>query len=189
MLKKIKVRLEGDAPLLMHSGRLADPLDQCAIDLAEVSSKRKKTKADHERMSELEWLGGIYYDDKERPIIPAELLEACIRDGAKKVRKGKDATAGVIVEEDALLVYDGPKTVSKLVGDKRFVDRRGVRIKQVRVMRTRPRFDQWSAEATVLYNDEVVSERDLERWIADAGRLVGLGDYRPRFGRFTATFA
>ena len=69
----IKVRLIGDRPLLMHSGRLADPLDDIVGDLAKITGKRVKTSADHEEIARVEWHGGLWLSGS-RPCIPAEAV-------------------------------------------------------------------------------------------------------------------
>ncbi|HEY1127431.1 MAG TPA: hypothetical protein VGF83_06695, partial [Actinomycetota bacterium] len=57
---------------------------------------------------------------------------------------------------------------------------------QNRVMRCRPVFRQWRSAAEGTLDTAVLSLEDL-RTIADtAGAMIGIGDYRPRYGRFTA---
>ncbi|NDG19284.1 MAG: hypothetical protein EB117_13560 [Betaproteobacteria bacterium] len=55
-----------------------------------------------------------------------------------------------------------------------------------RVMRTRPIFRDWSAIVEVEYEDSVVNEEQVVRWMSSGGTQVGLCDWRPKFGRFTA---
>ena len=40
----MKFKIEGISPLLMHNEQLADPLNAFAQQVAEISSKRKKTR-------------------------------------------------------------------------------------------------------------------------------------------------
>src|SRR5690348_16252722 len=57
-------------------------------------------------------------------------------------------------------------------------------------MRARPKFDEWSLNVTVEYDERVISRADLLSAINDAGRFAGLGEYRPsspkggQFGRY-----
>ena len=44
-VETIDLIFRGVGPLLMHNGRMADPLDPHAIKLATVTGKRAKTKA------------------------------------------------------------------------------------------------------------------------------------------------
>jgi hypothetical protein len=52
------------------------------------------------------------------------------------------------------------------------------------VYRTRPMFTDWSATFEVCYDPDQINEGDLKKAIADAGRMVGLCDFRPKYGRF-----
>ena len=55
-----------------------------------------------------------------------------------------------------------------------------------RVMRTRPIFNNWAAVVEVEFEDSILNEEQVERWVHAAGTQVGLCDWRPRCGRFTA---
>ncbi len=52
-------------------------------------------------------------------------------------------------------------------------------------MRTRPIFDEWTAVIEVEHDDEILSEEQLHQVLVAAGQQVGIGDWRPRFGRFS----
>lgn len=51
-------------------------------------------------------------------------------------------------------------------------------------MRTRPMFRQWMLEAVAELDSGLLSVEQLQAIADDAGSMVGLGDYRPRYGRF-----
>jgi hypothetical protein len=53
-----------------------------------------------------------------------------------------------------------------------------------KVMRTRPHFKDWTATFKVSLNTDVANENQLKRWVDDAGAYVGIGDWRPRHGRY-----
>jgi hypothetical protein len=55
-----------------------------------------------------------------------------------------------------------------------------------RIMRTRPIFKEWAAIVEVEFEDSVINEEQVDRWVHAAGTQVGLCDWRPRCGRFTA---
>jgi len=65
-----------------------------------------------------------------------------------------------------------------------YADVRGVKVGQARVMRTRPRFNSWAATFSVHWAEDQITIEQLRTAIDDAGRQVGLCDYRPKFGRF-----
>ena len=57
--ESIRLRLVGTQRLIMHCGRLADPLDPISKDLARLALKKPKTEADHEQIGCVEWNGGL----------------------------------------------------------------------------------------------------------------------------------
>lgn len=109
----IGIRIIGERPLLMHSSRLSDPLDPASIDLARVTSKRHKTKADHEEVARLEWYGGLWTVGGA-PCLPSEAVEASFAKAAALRRKTRQARAGFMVAEPAHLVFPGPTSINDL---------------------------------------------------------------------------
>lgn len=181
----LRFQIMGAAPFLAHNGQLADPLNRYSRLLAEISAKRAKTPADHEEMARREWYGGLYVGADGTPCVPAEMLEAVIIAGAKKHKRGPQAKAGIIVPEAARLDYDGPRHPDALWADQRFRLRVGVKVGQGRLMRTRPRFDGWSARFAVRFLADMIDARYVHAALVVAGEQIGIGDWRPRFGRFT----
>lgn len=156
-----------------------------------VSSKRKKTDADYDEMARLEWLAGLYRVDGDI-VIPDYVLEAVFINGAKKSKRGPQAKCGLFFTENAPLDFDGKpavindKTLGVMFNSGDFTHLSGVRVSQSKVMRTRPIFRHWSCVAAAQYDPDVLNLRDIEEISSDAGKLVGLGDWRPKHGRFTA---
>jgi hypothetical protein len=65
------------------------------------------------------------------------------------------------------------------------IDERPVVVVKARIIRARPRYDEWSATFTIYYDHQLVADAKLiVDILADAGNRIGAGDYRPRFGRF-----
>lgn len=184
MYQPLSFQITGVSPLLMHNGRLADPLDPLVKDIKKLSSKRPKTEADLERMAKLEFLGSLYLHGGE-PCLPGELIEAALIEGAKRKRRGPLAKAGILCDGNIPLQYDGPREPEALWNEDRFRFRTGVRVERLRVMRVRPRFDDWSAAVTIQFMPSLLSEDDVRDIIRTTGEVVGLGDWRPKFGRFT----
>jgi hypothetical protein len=181
--QEIALQLVGTRPLIMRSGRLADPLDPVSVDLARITGKRPKTVSDHEEIGRLEWHGGLWLDGA-RPCLPAEAIEACFLAAARTRRRGKAAAAGFLVENAAILQFEGPDTIEELWLDARFRLRHAVRVGDARTMRTRPRFPNWRAQVRATFLPSVLNEAEIRDLFAVAGFSVGLGDWRPRFGRF-----
>jgi hypothetical protein len=180
----VRLRVTGTKRLLMHSGRLADPLDPIAQDLARLTSKRPKTIADHKQISKVEWFGSLWLHDGV-PCIPAEAIMAAFIGGAKVLKRGPQAAAGLAVEHDALLVYDGPADVDELWESREFFFRAGVKVGvNSKTMRTRPCFEDWHAEFSVSYLPSIIDREHLIQALEQAGVRRGLGDWRPQNGTF-----
>ena len=183
--RSLPFKIKSAAPLLMHSGRLADPLDEHAQAIAQVASRRRKTEADHLRLAELEFLGSMY-TNSGRPCIPAEMMEASLTRAAGQERRAAKAKAGLVVRDDLRLRYEGPSDPHALWADGGFRLRVGVRVGGSRIMRTRPQFKEWSADLVIDYLPSILNAQDIRNFIAVAGEQIGVGDWRPRFGRFWA---
>lgn len=176
--------IRGVRPLIMHNQRLSDPLDKWTKLVAEVSKKKKKTEDDLVELSRREWFGGLYLNEDGVPIIPEANIERMLRDAAAKSKRGKDVQAALIVIEPAVLQYEGPKTAEKLWASGNFVLRASCKVGQSRVIRSRPKFDEWSLSFTVNYDESVLDAADIDGFMELAGRLIGLCDWRPKHGRF-----
>lgn len=189
LVKNIKVKWTGIRPLVMHNGQLADPMNAYTKQIKALSDIRKKTDSDYEEMSWVEFQGGFYWDDEEGPVMPSNCIEACIRAGAKKSRLGKEIQSAVLVSEEVVPVnYSGPRSMKAMFEDPRFVLREGVKVKTSRVMRTRPMIPTgWSISFLLDFDDTVINEAALKKAMVDAGALLGLCDWRPKFGRFVVS--
>lgn len=186
-MQTIKTRWTGIRPLVMHNGELADWKNPIPQRIKEIVSKgtKKLTEADFEERDRLEWEGGLYWDT-DGPAIPADNIERCIRLGAQKSRLGKDVVACVFCTLPAIpLKYDGPKTRDQMYADPRFVLRKGIVINKARIIRVRPMIPTgWSLEFELEFDATIINPKALMRAMVDAGSLIGLGDWRPKFGRF-----
>ena len=184
MYQDVTYRIEGIAPLMMHSSQLADPLNDYTKALKKLSANRKKTEETYEEMAAIEWEGSLYLNEKQQPIIPGICIESCFITAARTQKLGKVAASAIISDGEWVLEYDGPKTLDGLRKDKRFWDVRSVRVQQSRIMRTRPIFPVWALTFTLSFLPDQLNRDQITEILAIGGQRCGLGDYRPRFGRF-----
>lgn len=184
-MEKARFMLTGVNGMVMHSGQMADPGNDFAKRLKLYSGKRKKVDADFLAMSEIEFKGSLYVSEN-RIVLPSDVIEASLINGAKKSKEGMIAKTAIFVNNHAPLLYDGPSDPEELWEDKRFVFIKAVRVGQAKIMRTRAFFTNWQAEIEVEYNPDLAQLSQVERWVKDAGEQVGVGSWRPRHGRFVA---
>lgn len=184
-MASLSIRITGTSPLLMQAETLSNPLHPLTKAHKAVSSKRKKSEDDYLWLMESEWSASMYHDDDIGPFIPALNIESCIAEAGKIHRLGKTIRQAVqVVTDKAKLEYDGPRQKDKMWQAGRFADVRGVSVMGKKVMRCRPIFLNWAAEFDIEYMEDVIDRGDLVRVIEEAGRRIGIGTYRPRFGRF-----
>lgn len=121
--------------------------------------------------------------------VPAEALRQSLI-GAGLYSKGKGraslqkaVAACVQVEPDYLTLG-----TSEYVVDMRLVV---IPSTKGRVKRYRPRLDEWKITATLIWEPVLITEAQLRTVVDNAGRRVGLLDFRPAckgpMGRFTVT--
>lgn len=171
--------------MLQHNGQTADPLNKWAKLIKSISGKRRKVDSDYEEMARLEFFAGLYLN-ADGPIIPNTVLDGMTLRSAMKMKEGPLAKSGVFCLDHARLEYDGPRTAEELWADERFHFAAKVRVGQASVMRMRPQFQDWSAIVILNIEDSIVTPDQVDRWMAIGGTQVGIGDWRPQYGRFTA---
>ena len=168
---KIDVSVKGTSPLLQH--RFPEE------DNPEHKSTRKKLV--HNAQDDAE--KALYRSPDGIVHQPATHLEMTMVKAAtafkmESKKTFKDAfKGGVFVEPDTI-----PHKIQKWE-----VDKRPVVIQKARIMRARPRFDKWELDFTITVTDDRISSNILKEILDYAGLYVGIGDFRPRFGRFMVT--
>lgn len=185
---EVKIQCRGTAPLLMHNVRLADPLDPATQRLHELTAAKpsnKRTIEDLTAISRAEFTGSLYFSDSIGPVMPTRLLEACLKKAGGLTRDGKRVERALILTSiEEPLLYDGPRDIKGLWADEDFRYRTMVRVSTQQVPRTRPMFKEWAFTTHAELDTTVLELKDLLRIGETAGLYVGIGDWRPRFGRF-----
>lgn len=186
MYNAVRFHLVGMTPLVMHNIRLADALHPITRALSAATKKRNKTEDDIERIAAIEWEGGLYVDEDDRPVIPGLNIQALLVESGKRKKLGKVVKAGALSDGNwPVRTSRGlPGKVEALRADPRFRLRTAMNVKGSRVMRSFPIFRDWSAAVDVSYHPELLDRDTLVELMESAGEFVGLMDLRPRYGRF-----
>lgn len=200
MYKDANFTLKGISPTIIHSGRMANPLDPMAKLMKEITSKRKKTDQDIALMADIEWLAAFYPSEPGEveikggqlefagfgiPNWPGDNVESMIIAAAKTQRLGKQFKAGIMCDGIFPIQFGEKKTIEQIFRDLRYRDTRRVRVQTSTVMRTRPIFNEWSLKIRVQYLEGVINHSQLQQAMEIAGTMIGLSDFRPKYGRFT----
>jgi hypothetical protein len=184
-----RITLTGTSGLIMNNARTSNPLDPAAKALKALTGKRKKTDADHEEIFRVGFLGALYHDEHVGPQLPGDNIWKSLYEGALKHRMGPKIKEGVgIITDVNPIAYKGPRDEEALCADEnfRFYASRvtGSGARRVRVPFCRPIFRAWTVSALGMADDGIL---DLAELIADtAGVRIGICDWRPRYGRYTA---
>jgi hypothetical protein len=187
-----RITLTGTSALIMNNARMANPLDPATKAYKAVSGKRSKTDQDLEAVFRLGHAGSMYHDSDVGPYLPADNIWKSLQEGGKKHRLGQKVTEGVILlTEVNPLAYRGPRDIGGLWADEnfRFINMRvtGTGSQRKRVPFCRPVFRSWKTEADGTMDESILDLPELRLIAETAGARVGLCDWRPRYGRFTAT--
>ena len=191
MIESMKVKLIGLVPTIMHNGRLSDPDDPITIELSPLLHDRKKTNETLEKIAELKFIGSLYMNDDGEYIWPGCNVESMLGKGSWKggTKLSKAESRAVFFCDDFVLTkFDGPKDPEERMKDPRCRDRRSVVIDKKRVMTVRPIFKNWVAEGIVNYNTSFIVKKDVQALFVYCGEIIGLSDFRPKFGRFDVKF-
>lgn len=180
-MKTIKVEIRGTTPLLIHRfGEAAETNKQSrAVMVADVEPREEARKVAYIAAD-----GSFYFNAFA---IPAAMGNA----GANHKMRGTRKTARFVVPSAIRLTSD---TITILNGSgpaKHFeVDSRPVTIPATkgRVMRHRPRFNEWGAAFDLVVNDSLLTVELAHQLLQEAGQQIGIGDFRPEkrgpFGTF-----
>lgn len=186
-MKNLKVTWKGTTPLIMHSCQCVNPLHPISKELKKYTSKKKKTEEDLIKISDLEWEAGAYWKDDLGLYVPAENVEATLINGAKANRKGSDIEKYCDVT-DLYIPFDYGENLTKeeLIANYEYRDTRVMTVMRNKIMRTRPRFDQWKIVFNLRFDEQKIDIETIVNAMEYAGQYVGLCDSRPKYGKFVA---
>ena len=95
-----EVEVKGVAPMLLHNGNMANPFNPHVKAMKELQANAKRNKTDefYFQLSKLEWYAGLYLNSKKEPIIPQDVLIACMVKAGKRQRKGDIVKSCIFIE-------------------------------------------------------------------------------------------
>ena len=168
----INVTVKGAAPLLQHR-------------FATEKQTEAPVRASGKRNYDSEALDALYTLRDGTIYQPATHFEQAIKKSAAKFLiggRGKKSYKELV--QCALLVK--PDCIVHKI-QKYNVDRRAVIVNKSRIMRERPIFPEWELEFEIHLLDVQLKIEAVNTILVDAGQYVGIGDYRPKYGRFIVT--
>lgn len=172
----VSVTIEGVADLLFHRW------NPDAVDEKAKAAKGSKAK----RSDDIE--SYVYRNDAGELCLPGEYVRQAIIHAAKFRQDPRSPRKSAMDLFKAGVISLTP-LASLGVSTWDYEDRRRVVVQRNGVNRTRPAMKAgWRAEFELLVNlPEYIPSHDLHDVLNAAGRLVGVGDFRPTYGRFVVT--
>ena len=189
---QITFTLTGTKPMLQHNGRLANPLDPYTRKLRSITSQRKKTDDDLYAIMQIEARGSCWETDDGLLGIQNAAVWRSIYDAAKAFKLGEDVKRALHFEDTTVpLAIDGGKvTCDDYISDAAHIDYRPVKVSGRKTMRARPLIQPgWTSSHSMELVDSVIRVDDLGPVLERAGRLVGIGDWRPTYGTYSIEVA
>ncbi len=170
---RVEIEIEGTAPILFHRWNCES-----------VESKSKAKKGSVEKKSD-DVESYVYRTDDGELAIPGEYLRGAIV-GAAKFQQDPRSPRKSAADLFKAAVISLTPLASLGTKDWDFMDKRRVCIQRNAITRSRPAMREgWKAKFILMVNlPEYVDPQLLNSTVQAAGKLIGLGDFRPSFGRF-----
>lgn len=165
----IQVEITGTSPLLMN---------KIGVQAFEsMSTKVRKVKTTMTPKEDAE--DSAYRNKAGKLIVPERCIKACITNASSWYKMGRNSAKQFI--SGCVRVH--PVEVSLGVS-KYDIDSRPVVVQRARIIRHRPRLDEWKLKFTLIYNKNYLEghEDTIRQIIEEAGVRVGLLDNRPHKG-------
>jgi len=164
-MESIKVKIKGVSPLLMNKYNMDGDKSKKKVDIYN---------------KEDDVIDAVYYDEKIGYYAPSTWIESSIREAAKSFKaKGKRTLKETVV---ATTFCEEEKIPLNKKYDE--IDSRFARIQRNGIIKHRPRWNTWELEFTLTFDPDRMSKETLLEIVSEAGKVKGIGDYRPKFGRF-----
>ena len=171
-----EIAVQGTAPFLFHRWSVE------GIDAKSKAAKGSKAKKEDDLESY------VYRNEKEELCIPSEYFRMSIINAAKFRQDPRSPRKSAMDLFKAAIAGLEPYCSLKIKAWD-FVDQRRVMIQRNGITRHRPAVNTgWSVSVQLsVLLPEYVPPSMLNEVIQNAGRLIGVGDFRPTFGRFQVT--
>lgn len=174
-MQRIEFTIKGIAPILFNAWTKE------AKEKLDKGSTGGKMSID-ERIEEA---GEKVYRDGENLVVPAQNLEACIVNGARKagLKRGRAGLAPYL--EATVFCETRALSLGRTEADgiHEVIGRRGGNACVIR----RPILNEWGLSGVLTVADDRMDANQIKQALEEAGLLVGLCDWRPKYGRFVVT--
>lgn len=172
----VEAEIEGTAALLFHKW-----------DCDSVEAKSKANKGSKAKKSD-DIQSYVYRNENGFICLPSEYVRMSVVNAAKYTQDPRSPRKSAMdLFKAGVVCLD--ELCSLGTSDWDYLDRRRVVVQRNGVTRSRPAFQKgWKAKVQLMVNTpEYITPQFLHDRLSAAGRLIGVGDFRPTFGRFQVT--
>jgi len=184
-VKTIQVRIEGLTPLLIHrfgeqaeQGKKTRRVQATTVDPREEATRHAYVAKD----------GTFYFSAFAIPNAMGAAGSNHKQTGTRKTLRFVVPSAVRMTSDTVTIGNGNGKPATHFEVDSRPVS---IPATKGRIMRHRPRFDQWSANFDLIINDDLLDPATAHVLLQEAGLQIGIGDFRPEkrgpFGTFRVT--
>jgi len=180
----VDVKIVGVSPLLQHRFPVPE------LDEMSKGGRRQTGATDYTQ----EWRNYFYATPEGAIYQPASHIEGALTSAAvnfkitgKRGKTYKDLfkAAVFVTPEELPLGINEPDKLDADADKPLYLDVRPVVVNRARIVRIRPAFKPgWELEFSIEVLDDQIAPEMVQDVLTLAGRAVGIGDYRPKFGRF-----
>ena len=171
---KVKYKIEGVAPILFHN-----------VNSMDLVKPKKFTHAEWEESQEV--FESRLYIENDKLTLPPRMIVGMLKNAAQKSgikQDGKRSTYAGIIRAvvfclDSCVLDQG---LDEVVKHKEYVA-----IQKSKVLRVFPMLKKWSGVVEFTIDETQISLEVIDELMLYGGSFIGFGDYRPQYGRFTAT--
>lgn len=166
---KVNVSIEGISPLLMNRHPFPEEIEKV--------NKDDREMYDYE-LAKYKLEDGRLYTPCDH--ILGSMTKAAVDfkiEGQGKKTYKDSVKAGIFIEPEKI-----PHKIQTIEPYRAFVS-----INRASVIKSRPMFNAWGLDFQIICVDDQFPPSKLQLVIEKAGTAKGIGDYRPRFGRFSVT--
>jgi len=190
-MKNLKCKVVGNNEIRINNPQAADPLNRYYKAMKEINSihHSKKTDADRQKLENISIESALYFNSELGVYVPTTWIMSAIgavsyslcNIGKKVIREG------VYMNQDKLkLNYSGMqsvKTIEDVVLNPEFRAVEFHKIGTAKVAKGTPKFENWSFNIDLEFDEEVVTESQLRAIVKMMVERKGFGDFRPTYGR------
>lgn len=167
-VKTVNISIQGVVPLLMHRFPIDEKNNGKAKRRAEVYNFDKDCQKALYSNS-----GGCY--------VPSTWVSAMLKKAGAHFKKQGGSTYRDIMDA-SVFIEPSEIPLDKKTYDEKFIV--PVVIRRQRIVKARPKFNSWRITFVIHFDEELISKDVLRQILEEGGETIGLGDWRPKYGRF-----